>query len=177
MIQKVCATIDFDSPNSDVAFWLSRPVTERLEGLVNNQDFKELLALLDTSGARYLIIGGYAVALHGHPRYTKDIDFWIDGEMQNAEKVVAALSAFGFGSLGLTASDFAEDKIVMLGVPPNRIDFISHPKGVEFESCYAARMRVELGSLIIDFIGREDLIANKKATGRPQDIADVVALS
>jgi hypothetical protein len=87
-----------------------------------NQDFKEFIELLNANRVRYLVVGGYAVALHGHPRYTKDIDIWLDRDEENAERVVRALDQFGFGSLGLTAGDFLEpDQIIQLGYAPNRI--------------------------------------------------------
>ncbi len=100
-------------------------------------DFKEFIESLNNNQVRYLVIGGYAVALHGHPRYTKDLDVWIDRTPENAKRVVTALEEFGFGSLGLTQSDFLEaGQIVQLGYPPSRIDILLTLKGVEFGVCY-----------------------------------------
>jgi hypothetical protein len=91
-----------------------------------NQDFKEFIQSLNDNQVRYLVIGGYAVALHGYPRYTKDIDIWIEMTLENAAKLIQALQQFGFGSLGLTSEDFlAPDQVIQLGYPPNRIDLIT----------------------------------------------------
>jgi len=96
-----------------------------------NQDFKEFIQLLNENHVKYLVIGGYAVAIHGHPRYTKDIDIWIEMSEENSEKLIISLTQFGFGTLGLTAQDFqAPDQIIQLGYPPNRIDLITTPDGV-----------------------------------------------
>jgi hypothetical protein len=104
---------------------------------VLNQDFKEFIQSLNDNQVRYLIIGGYAVAFHGYPRYTKDIDIWIEISLDNAEKIVKALQQFGFGSLELKPNDFLiSNQVVQLGYPPNRIDLITSPDGVEFEECY-----------------------------------------
>ena len=90
-----------------------------------NQDFKEFIQLLNDNQVNYLVIGGYAVAIHGHPRYTKDIDIWIEISEENSQKIITALTEFGFGSLGLTAQDFQEPhQIIQLGYPPNRIDLM-----------------------------------------------------
>ena len=142
-----------------------------------NPDFKDFVASLNASGARYLVVGGYAVALHGHPRYTKDIDVWLEATPENAPRIVKALEAFGFGSLGLTQSDFLiPDQVVQLGFPPNRIDLLTSLTGVDFESCYPARVRVEIDGLPVDFIDIENLKKNKRAVGRNQDLADLDAL-
>jgi hypothetical protein len=141
---------------------------------VLNQDFKEFIQSLNDSDVRYLVIGGYAVALHGYPRYTKDIDVWIELSPENAAKMVKALEQFGFGSLGLQAVDFlVPDQIVQLGYPPSRIDIITTPPGVEFEICYAARVEVEIGNVTVDFIDLENLKRSKRAAGRLQDLADL----
>ena len=139
-----------------------------------NQDFKEFIQSLNDNGVRYLVIGGYAVALHGHPRYTKDIDVWIELSSENAAKMVKALEQFGFGSLGLQAVDFlVPDQIIQLGYPPSCIDIITTPPGVEFESCYAARVEVEIGGVTVHFIDLENLKKSKRAAGRLQDLADL----
>jgi predicted nucleotidyltransferase len=141
---------------------------------VLNQDFKEFIQSLNNNGVRYLVIGGYAVAFHGHPHYTKDIDIWISMDAENAAKIVKALEQFGFASLGLQASDFtAPDQIVQLGYPPNRIDLITTTPGVDFDTCYAARVPAEIDGVQVTFIDLENLKRNKKAVGRHQDLADI----
>jgi hypothetical protein len=98
-----------------------------------NQDFKEFIQLLNANQVKYLVIGGYAVAIHGHPRYTKDIDIWIETSPENSQKLMEALIEFGFGSLGLNVEGFqSPDQIIQLGYPPNRIDLITTPDGIEF---------------------------------------------
>ena len=139
-----------------------------------NQDFKEFVQSLNNNGARYLVVGGYAVALHGYPRYTKDIDIWVELSPDNARKIVQALDDFGFGSLELKESDFLEpDMIIQLGYPPNRIDIILSPAGVDFQTCYPNRVVVEIEGVQVNFIDLENLKKNKKATGRKQDLADL----
>lgn len=139
-----------------------------------SQDFREFVASLNASGARYLVVGGYAVALHGHPRYTKDIDIWIENTPDNASRVVKALDGFGFGSLGLTEADFlAPDQIIQLGYPPNRIDLLTSLSGVDFTVCYPARLDVDLDGMTVAFIDLENLKKNKRAAARTQDLADL----
>jgi hypothetical protein len=139
-----------------------------------NQDFREFIQSLNDNSVRYLVVGGYAVALHGHPRYTKDIDIWIELSEANAARLVEALREFGFGSLGLEVTDFlVTDQIIQLGYPPNRIDLITSLEGVDFETCYEARVAVEIDDVTVNFIDLENLKQNKKATGRLQDLADL----
>jgi hypothetical protein len=138
-----------------------------------NKDFKEFIELLNENNVRYLIVGGYAVAFHGHPRYTKDLDVWMELSPENANKMIGALNKFGFGSLGLKPDDFLEsDQIIQLGYPPNRIDILTTLKDLKFEDCYEARVEVEIQCIPISFIDIESLKKNKRATGRPQDLAD-----
>jgi hypothetical protein len=141
---------------------------------VLNQDFKEFIQSLNNNGVRYLVIGGYAVAFHGHPRYTKDIDIWISMSSENASNMVKALDEFGFGSLGLKVDDFVvPDRIVQLGYPPSRIDILTTPSGVDFDTCYKARIQTTVDGILVNFIDLESLKRNKKSTGRHQDLADV----
>lgn len=143
-----------------------------------NPDFKEFLQSLNNSGVRYLVIGGYAVAFHGHPRYTKDIDVWIDLSPDNARRVVAALDEFGFGSLKLTPEKFLQPhKVFQLGLPPRRIDLLTSPAGVVFDDCHARRIEQTIGGVVVPFISLDDLKAAKKASGRHQDLADLENLS
>ena len=139
-----------------------------------NQDFKEFIQLLNDNQVRYLVIGGYAVAVHGHPRYTKDIDIWIEISQENSQKLVTALTEFGFGSVGLTPEDFqAPDQIIQLGYPPNRIDLITTPDGIDFPTCYDSKIEVLLNEIIVNFIDLDNLKKNKLASGRLQDLADL----
>jgi predicted nucleotidyltransferase len=138
------------------------------------QDFKEFVISLNDNKVRYLVVGGYAVAYHGYPRYTKDIDIWIDLDPDNASRIVKALDQFGFASIGLTAEDFLEtETIIQLGYPPNRIDLITSLSGVDFEDCYTNRESVEMDGVVVDFIDLESLRRNKKSSGRAQDLADL----
>ena len=145
--------------------------------MVLNQDFKEFIKSLNDNKTRYLIIGGYAVAFHGYPRYTKDLDIWIWPDKENATSLVKALDQFGFSSLGLTVEDFLNpDEIVQLGYPPSRIDLIMGLKGVDFEAAFAAKVEVIIDEIKINFIDLENLKKNKQAIGRPQDLADLANL-
>lgn len=138
-----------------------------------SKDFKEFIELLNGHNVKYLVVGGYAVAFHGYPRYTKDLDVWIELSPDNANNVLKALEEFGFGSLGLKPEDFLEGgQIIQLGYPPNRIDILTTLKEIEFEECYRARVEVDIQGLKINFIDLENLKHNKRATGRPQDLAD-----
>jgi hypothetical protein len=141
---------------------------------VLNQDFKEFIASLNANEARYLVVGGYAVALHGYPRYTKDLDIWVEMTAENAAKILKALDQFGFGSLEIAVSDFTlPDRMLQLGYPPGRIDILTTLPGVEFVECYAARTTVNVDGVLVNFIDLENLKKNKKATGRHQDLADL----
>ena len=135
-----------------------------------SQDFKEFIASLNASRVRYLVVGGYAVAMHGHPRYTKDLDVWIDCTTANAKRVVRAFAEFGFESLGVKASDFeTPDRILQLGFPPNRIGVLTSLVGVDFATCFKKRVIVTLEGSPVNFIDVENLKANKRAAGRLQD--------
>ena len=142
--------------------------------MVLGKDFREFIASLNANGVRYLIVGGYAVAFHGHPRYTKDIDVWLEATPDNATRAINALKAFGFESIGLTDADFLEpDQVIQLGFPPNRIDLLTSLNGVEFASCFPARVQVDIDGELVDFIDLENLKKNKRAVGRTQDLADL----
>ena len=143
-----------------------------------NQDFKEFIQFLNDNKVNYLVVGGYAVAVHGHPRYTKDIDIWIETNPENAANLLLALEQFGFGSLGLKLEDFlTPNQIIQLGYPPNRIDLLTSIDGVDFADCYSSRIEVNINDLIVNFIDLENLKKNKKASGRLQDLADLENLS
>ncbi|EDM24711.1 hypothetical protein LNTAR_12962 [Lentisphaera araneosa HTCC2155] len=140
-------------------------------------DFNDLLNLFNEQKVKYIIVGGYALAYHGAPRYTGDIDLWIKISQDNAEKVVSALNEFGFGSLGIKQEDFIhEDQVLQLGYPPVRIDIMTSIDGVNFDSAYKNAEKTTMGDLEIIMISKSDLIKNKKATSRHQDLADLESL-
>ena len=143
-----------------------------------NPDFREFIQSLNDNEVRYLVVGGYAVAVHGYPRYTKDIDIWVEINPLNAARIVRALDDFGFASLGLKAEDFMEaDTIIQLGYPPDRIDVITSLTGVDFDTCYPNRVIIEIDGILINFIDLESLKKNKQSTGRLQDLADLENLA
>ena len=122
----------------------------------------------------YLVVGGYAVAFHGYPRYTKDIDLWIQLDKSNAEKILKVLQDFGFGSLELTVEDFLDpEQVIQLGYPPNRIDILTDIKGVDFTKCYSSKIEAAIEGTTVNFIDLDNLRKNKKATARHQDLADL----
>ncbi|MGB0718486.1 MAG: DUF6036 family nucleotidyltransferase [Alphaproteobacteria bacterium] len=124
-----------------------------------------------------MIVGGYALAVHGHPRYTKDIDVWILIDHENARKIIQTLNDFGFSELRLTEEDFlTPGNVIQLGYPPNRIDIITQATGVDFKECYSKKLQVEIDGLKINIIDIENLKKNKRATGRLQDLADIEKL-
>ncbi len=144
-----------------------------------DQDFKEFIQLLNKHEIEYLLIGGFAVALHGYVRNTVDIDFWINNTAKNSVKMVSVLNEFGFQSLNLCAADFEkEDVIIQLGYPPHRIDILTSPEGVTFSECFPKRLVATTSDGVqIQYIDLENLIKNKRAAGRSQDIADIDNLS
>ena len=140
-------------------------------------EFKEFAVSLNENEVRYMVVGGYAVAFHGHPRYTKDLDVWVEREPGNVARLLSALREFGFGSLGLSAEDFLEpDQIIQLGFPPNRIDLLTDLEGVDFGQAYAGIVAANVEGIPVYFIGLEDLKRNKRAVGRHQDLADLERL-
>lgn len=143
-----------------------------------NSDFDDLLRLFNAYKVRYLVIGGYAVIRYTEPRYTKDLDLWIATDAQNAHSVFGALREFGAPLAGLTEADFSEDGFFyQIGVPPLRVDIMMGIPGVEFDAAWPQREEVDFEGLRIAFVSRQDLIAAKLASGRPQDLIDVDALS
>ncbi len=142
--------------------------------MVLSENFKEFLKLLSEHKVKYLIVGGYAVAYYGHPRYTKDLDVWVKAEPDNAKKIINALEEFGFSDLGISEKELLnEESIIQLGYPPERIDLILSASGISFDECYEKRREVEYKGVKIGFIDIENLKLNKKATGRFQDLADL----
>jgi hypothetical protein len=140
-------------------------------------DFKELLELFNKHKVEYLIVGGYALAFHGAPRATGDIDLFVRPTDENAERILVALKDFGFGSLDLSRKDFTTlGMLIQLGVPPVRIDIITRVSGVSWQQADAGKVPGSYADVPVFFISREDFIANKKATGRLKDAADIEAL-
>lgn len=140
-------------------------------------DFKDLLELFNAHQVEYMIVGGYALAFHGAPRYTGDIDIFVKPTLENARRILTALDEFGFGSLGLTVEDFERpDNIVQLGVPPVRIDLITSITGVSWEDALSDCVDGKYGELPVKYIGLNEFISNKRATGRKKDLSDLEAL-
>ncbi len=139
-----------------------------------SQDFKEFIKLLNDHSVEYLVVGGYAVAIHGFPRTTGDIDFWINSFPENALRMVNALTEFGFASPDISVDDFLkEDYVVQLGFPPFRIDILTGVSGLSFDECYEARKEVDYDGERINFISLHHLKINKRITGRDKDHLDL----
>ncbi len=140
-------------------------------------DFSELLALFNAHGVEYLVVGAYALAFHGVPRYTGDLHLWVRPDGENGGRVLAALAAFGFGDLGLTLEDLTrEERVVQLGYPPVRIDLLTSLTGVTWEEAWREAVPGRYGDVPVRYLGRQALVANKRALGRHQDRADLEAL-
>jgi len=142
-----------------------------------NPDFRDMLSALCEEKADFLIVGAYALAAHGHPRATGDIDIWIQASEENAKRVWRALMRFGCPLFDLKLDDLkTPDLIFQIGVEPRRIDIVTSITGVEFDEAWPDRKEIEIEGLKIAAIGRSHLLKNKKAVGRPQDLADVAWL-
>jgi len=142
-----------------------------------NPDFRDLFASLNGAGAEYLVIGAYALAVHGAPRFTKDLDLWVRPTEENAKRVWSALETFGAPLGNLSLQDLHTPGLVFqMGIAPNRIDLLTAPDGVEFQSAWDHRVPSRYGDQAIAILGKADLILNKQATGRIQDLADIEAL-
>jgi hypothetical protein len=141
------------------------------------RDLREFIESLNFHHVEYLIVGAFALAFHGVPRSTGDIDILVRRSAENAARIQATLVDFSFASLGLTAADFVNaDQIIQLGHPPNRIDLLTSITGVEFDEAWAGRVAAKLHGVPVQFIDRQCLIRNKQATGRTRDLADLEAL-
>ncbi len=141
------------------------------------QDFKELLALFNAHKVDYAIVGAYALAYHGAPRHTGDMDIFVRADSENAERILRALREFGFGSLELKPDDFsAPGKVVQLGVAPVRMDIVTSLTGVSWDEIAAGRVVGSYGDVEVQFIGKRQFILNKRALGRKKDLADLEAL-
>jgi len=140
-------------------------------------DFKELLELLNAHEVEYLIVGAYALAFHGVPRATGDLDVWVHPASTNAQHLMEALTEFGFGDVGLQQDDFEQpEQVIQLGVPPVRIDLVTSLSGVRWQDAWPNRAVGDYGGVPVGFIGRSEFIANKRAVGRHKDLADIEAL-
>lgn len=142
-----------------------------------NRDFAEMLSALSAAGVRFLIVGAHALAAHGAPRATGDLDIWIQATQENAARMLTALRAFGAPVFDLTEADLcAKDTVFQIGLPPSRIDILTGISGVTFDDAWPRRIEVAIGDLRVATIGRSDFIANKKASGRPKDLLDLALL-
>mgnify|MGYP001186240005 FL=1 len=137
-------------------------------------DFRDMLSAFNDARVEYLIVGAFAMAGHGLPRATGDLDFWVRSSPENADRIVRALAAFGAPSKLATAQDFLDpDTVVQIGVEPLRIDILASITGVEFDAAYAARLTAVVDGVSLPILGLEQLIQNKRAAGRKKDLLDV----
>jgi hypothetical protein len=142
-----------------------------------NPDFRDLFAALNAAQAEHLVIGAYALAVHGVPRFTKDLDLWVRPSPENAGRVWSALQAFGAPLANLTADDFTHPGwMIQIGIAPNRIDLLTSADGLDFEEAWGRREAHTYGGQPVWILSRADLIRNKRATGRPQDLVDIQSL-
>ena len=142
-----------------------------------NRDFVDLLRAFSAHEVRFLVVGAYALGVHGRPRATGDLDVWVDATPENATKVIAALGEFGAPLADVGVEDFGRPGVILLmGLPPRRIDVLTALTGLTFANAWPHRLRSTFGPVEVDFIGREDFIANKRATGRTKDLVDVESL-
>lgn len=142
-----------------------------------NSDFRDLLSAFCRFQVRFLVVGGYAYIHYVEPRYTKDIDLWIEPSQENAIRVRSALMEFGAWVEGMTLEHFSTDRTMFqIGLPPNRVDFLTSIPGLEFENAYTARKPVKIGDLSLPFISLPDLIVAKRTAGREQDLRDLDGL-
>jgi hypothetical protein len=144
-----------------------------------NEDFRDLLATLLEAGARFLVVGAHAMAAHGVPRATGDLDVWIDAEPDNVGRVWTALLRFGapVTAIGITREDLTRpDQVIQIGLPPRRIDVLTSVTGLSFAEAWPGRMIHTVDGLEVPFLGRAELVRNKRATGRAKDLADLEAL-
>ncbi|SDZ90671.1 Nucleotidyl transferase of unknown function [Arachidicoccus rhizosphaerae] len=142
--------------------------------MILGKDFEDFVVLLNKYKVEYMVVGGYAMAFHGKPRYTGDFDVWVNISEENAEKLLKVMEAFGMSSLGFEKDDFLQQGYIsQIGYPPLRIDILNNIDGVEFKEAYINRQELIEGDLAIVYIGLQDLMANKIASGRKMDLADV----
>jgi predicted nucleotidyltransferase len=139
-----------------------------------SNDLREFLELLNSRGVEYVIVGAHSLAFHGRPRYTGDLHILIRATPKNAAKIVDLLNEFGFAHSGFRESDFTEpNRVIQLGRAPNRIDLLSSISGVSTDEAFASKVSAELDGIPVFILGKDALIQNKRAVGRPQDLADL----
>lgn len=144
-----------------------------------NEDYRDVLIALVRSRARFLVVGAHALAVHGYPRATVDIDIWVEPSPENAQRVWNALAAFGapLDDLGIQVQDFTRtDVVAQFGLPPNRIDILTGVSGLTFEEAWAARLEAPVEEIQVPVLGLSELLKNKRAAGRDRDRADVKGL-
>jgi hypothetical protein len=142
-----------------------------------DKDLLELLGLFRSKGIEFLVVGGHAVAYHGYPRLTEPLDLFVRPDLANGDRIVAVLQEFGFGSLDITPADFqAHDRVIQLGRAPNRVDLLTRLYGVDFGAAWERRVAADLDGAPVWIISRADLIRNKRASDRTQDMADAERL-
>src|SRR4051794_4226003 len=142
-----------------------------------NRDFVEMLSALSAAGVEFLIVGAHALAAHGAPRATGDLDVWVRPSDANADRVLEALRSFGAPLFDLTRDDLTRpDTVFQIGLPPSRIDVLSGISGVTFDEAWPNRINVSVGVLTVPVIGRDEFVANKRAAGRPKDLSDLTLL-
>ncbi len=143
-----------------------------------NSDFSDLFSAFVTHSVRHLVVGAYAVAFHGYPRYTKDLDVWVDPDSENALRVFQALAEFGAPLEGITACDFTKKGLVyQIGIEPNRIDILMGLGGLDFNTCYSRALASSYAGVPIRILCMEDLVEAKRRSGRPQDVLDIDRLT
>jgi hypothetical protein len=139
-----------------------------------SKDCREFIALLRSEGVEFLIVGAAALAAHGRPRYSGDVDFWIRCDADTAAKMERVIEGFGFASTRLKAADFAAaDQVIQLGVAPNRIDILTGLTALKFDDAWAKRIDVEIDGVVLPVLDRESFRINKAALGRNKDLADI----
>jgi len=187
MVVREIKKLDLSARGNDLEFWMTRAPVDRLAALavlrdryarLKNMeiqtDFKDFITLLNRHEVIYLVVGGFAVAYHGYPRFTGDIDFWLKIDPKNAEQTIKALNEFGFGGSDLSAQDFLKpDHVVQLGYPPNRIDLLTTVTGLDFDECWQKREAVEFEGVTIHFLSLNHLKLNKRLVARKQDDLDL----
>jgi hypothetical protein len=142
-----------------------------------SSDLREFLESLNSRGVDYVIVGAYSLAFHGRPRYTGDLDILVRATSENASKLVGLLNQFGFTDTGFQESDFTEsEQMIQLGRPPNRIDLLTSITGVSSDEAFATKLPAELDGIPVFVLSKDALIQNKRAVGRPQDLADLETL-
>lgn len=142
-----------------------------------NRDFVEMLSALSEAGAEYLVVGAHAMAAHGVPRATGDLDIWVRPGPGNAQRVLTALANFGAPLHDLTVDDLMrEDMVFQIGVPPARIDILTSISAVPFDEAWPERLTVHVGALPVPVLGRAQFLKNKRAVGRPKDLADIALM-